>query len=219
MEWHPGWVLVVQVLVAAGTLGLAVVTFLLVRRTRGMESLTKDALDLSRETVERSARPLLVDPCSSTTGLPHETLLFGAPGRISPLVSVGEMWWDANKDGSLGHFSIALENVGAGVAAIGECRVRPEPFGDVLMSPMFVPVGGFLRVNVSVQQALVNTPSQFKDQWWAIDGVWVEVDYTPSIGGDVLTTIAEIRQYATRQPFVQFVTVRRNGEVLAQGGR
>lgn len=211
MTWHPGWELAVQVLVAVGTLSLACVTLALVVKTRGMVEVTQAALEVGQ-------RPLLVDPSPQDDAAPPEHLLFGAPGRISPTVPRGKLFWQQNKDGSVSHFSVAFENVGNGVAAVVGWRTTPPLPGDVYVSRKFVPVGALLRVNVSVLQGMPGAEA-FKDQWWAMGGIGVEVDYTSAYGGEELTSTATIKQYATRGPCVQEVIIRRkaDGKVVAVG--
>lgn len=60
---------------------------------------------------------------------------------------------------------------------------------------------------------------RFKDQWWAMEGIDVIVDYTDTDGGEVLTSTATIRQYATQGPTVQQMVITRksDGQVLATG--
>jgi hypothetical protein len=105
--WHPGWQFVVELLVAVGTLSLAAVTFSLVRRTAGM-------VDVSERALSVGIRPLLADPRpAGFSDFQDEQLLFGAPGRISPTVPWGQLWWQSNSDGSVPYFSVAFENIGA----------------------------------------------------------------------------------------------------------
>lgn len=211
MGWHPGWTFAVQALVAAGTLGLAAVTLVLVLKTKGM-------VDVSRKALEVGVRPLLADPRPSSPGAPDEQILFGAPGRISPTVPYGRLYWDTDEDGGVSHFSLAFENVGAGVAAISGARTEPPIPGEIYISRKFVPVGALLRLNVSIQRILPGG-ERFKDQWWAMEGINVSVDYSDVAGGEVLTSTASIREFAVQGPFVQEITVRRasSGEVLARG--
>jgi hypothetical protein len=211
VDWHPIWQFLVQALVAAGTLGLAVVTTVLVLKTKGM-------VEVSRRALEIGVRPLLADPRPAGPEAPEETLLFGAPGRISPSVRQGSIFWNSTKDGGVSHFSVAFENVGEGVAAIAAWRTEPELPGDVYASRKFVPVGSLLRINVSVLRGLPGA-EPFADQWWAMGGIDVVVDYSDTCGGELLTSIAAIRQYATQGPFVQEITVRRksDGQLLAAG--
>lgn len=212
MQWHPGWEFVVQLLVAVGTLSLAAVTFFLVRRTAGM-------VDVSERTLSVGIRPLLADPRpAGFADTQQENLLFGSPGRISPTVPWGKLWWEKDADGSVRHFSVAFENIGSGPAAIVAWRTSPKIPGSLYVSRKFVPVGSLLRLNVSVQTELAGA-ERFKDQWWAMDGIDVMVDYTDTNGGEVLTSTATIRQYATLGPTVQQIEIRRksDGQVLATG--
>jgi hypothetical protein len=212
-EWHPLASFIVQLLVAAGTLALAGVTALLAFKTRGMEQAAKDALEVG-------VRPLLADPnpTHSSSGR-LESLLFGAPGRISLDVPHGELWYDFNKDESLAHFSVAFENVGSGVAGILGARVLPQNPGDVYVSRKVVPVGALLRVNVSVLHAGFNDTERFKTRRWAFEHVFVEVTYASTYGGDQFTATAEIAQYETQAPFVQSISVKRlkDGAVIVAG--
>ena len=212
MEWHPGWQFVVELLVAVGTLSLAAATLFLVIRTSGI-------VDVSERALSVGLRPLLADPRPAAfSDSQQEQLLFGAPGRISPTVPWGRLWWDHLPDGSVPHFSVAFENGGSGPAAIVGWRTTPGFGGDVYVSRKFVPVGSLLRVNVSVQTAIPDA-ERFKDQWWAMEGIDVTVDYTDTDGGEVLTSTATIWQYATQGPTVQQMVITRksDGQVLATG--
>jgi hypothetical protein len=211
MQWHPGWAFVVQILVAVGTLSLAGVTLALVLKTKGM-------VDVSANALRVGIRPLLADPKPAGTDTDTEELLFGAPGRISPTVSWGKLWWGSADDGSVPHFSVAFENIGAGPAAIVGWRTEPKVPGDVYVSRKFVPIGSLLRVNVSVLVAMPEG-ERFRDHWWAMEGIDVIVDYTDTNGGEVLTSTATIRQYATQGPTIEEITITRrsDGHVLATG--
>jgi hypothetical protein len=210
MTWHPAWELAIQILVALGTLSLAVVTLALVLKTRGMVEVAQSQLELG-------IRPLLVDPSPRLEDEPPERLLFGAPGRISPSVPAGELFWQENGTGGVSHFSVAFENLGSGIAAVRAWRTNPLIPGNVYVSRNFVPVGTLLRVNISVLPGPM--AERFKDHWWAIDGIDVEVDYTSMSDGEILTSVASIKQYATQGPFVQEVKVFRqsDGRVIAEG--
>jgi hypothetical protein len=210
MQLHPGWQFVVELLVALGTLSLAAVTLFLVRRTARM-------VQVSERTLSVGIRPLLADPRPPAADAQDEQLLFGAPGRISPTVPWGKLWWKDRPDGSVYYFSVAFENIGSGPAAIVAWRTSLN-VGDVYVSRKFVPVGSLLRVNVS----LLLTGSdvdRFKSQWWAMKGINVIVDYTDTDGGEVLTSTATIRRHATQGPTVQQITITRksDGRVLATG--
>jgi hypothetical protein len=210
MQWHPGWQFVVELLVALGTLSLAAVTLFLALRTARM-------VHVSERTLSGGIRPLLADPTPAGPDTQDEQLLFGAPGRISPTVPWGKVWWESNPDGSVYHFSVAFENIGSGPAAIVAWRTSLNA-GEVYVSRKFVPVGSLLRVNVSL---LLTGPDvdRFKSQWWAMKGINVIVDYTDTNGGEVLTSTATIRQHVTQGPTVQQITIARksDGRVLATG--
>ncbi len=74
------------------------------------------------------------------------------------------------------------------------------------MSRKFVPVNEIVRVNISIL-ADISDMERFKDQWWAMDGFAVSVEYADSDGRQRLVSRAEIRQYATQGPFVQEIAV------------
>jgi hypothetical protein len=175
--------------------------------------------DLMLSTLNLGIRPLLADPRpAGFSDIQEEQLLFGAPGRISPTVPWGKLWWDRQPDGSVSHFSVAFENIGSGPAAIVAWRTTPGFNGDVYVSRKFVPVGSLLRVNVSVLTAMPGA-ERFKDHWWAMEGIEVIIDYTDTNGGEILTSTASIRQYATQGPTVQQIEITRksDGQVLATG--
>lgn len=211
MTWHPAWQFVAEILVAPGTLGLAGATLALVSKSRGM-------MQVSQRALEAGVRPLLADPQFVDASRPDETLLFGAPGRISPSVPYGSLFHDQMADGGVSHFSVAFENVGSGVAAIHGWRTEPNLPGDVYASRKFVPVGSLLRINVSVLRGMPGA-ERFDDQWWAMDGIDIIVEYSDTYGGHTLISTASIRQYATQGPFVQGITVQKvtDGVVIASG--
>jgi len=195
---------VATLILAALTLGLVGVTFLQVR--------------LSRRSLDLSIRPLLVNPGPDRADEGTDRILFGAPGRISVDVPRGAFF---HQGGGAGNFylSTAFENIGAGAAAIIKARTEPNLPGQVYASRTFVPVGSMVRVNVSV---LIGQPGteRFKDQWWAIDGLTIAVDYSDADGGQVLTSRAIIRQYATMGPHIEELTVSsggNRGKVIAVG--
>ncbi len=108
--------------------------------------------DLALSALSVGIRPLLADPRpAGFADFQEEKLLFGAPGRISPTVPWGNLWWEEDGDGSVRHFSVAFENIGSGPAAIVAWRTNPEIPGSLYVSRKFVPVGSLLRLNVSVQ--------------------------------------------------------------------
>jgi hypothetical protein len=198
MAWHPALLFTTEALVAAGTLSLAFGTFLLARRTSGMA-------DAERRSLRLAVRPFLADPSPTKFTDVHEQLQFGAPGRISVEVRRGDFWHEMSGP-SGGHFSVAFENVGSGVAAVVSARVEPPLRGDVYVSRRFVPTGEIIRVNVSV----LDLPAEGKSplgQWWAMEGVDVLIEYSDTIGEARLLSRASIRQYATQGPFVQEITV------------
>jgi hypothetical protein len=201
----------VQALVAAGTIGLAAVTLALVLKTKGM-------VEVSRRALEVGVRPFLADPRPIGPETLKETLAFGAPGRISPSVPHGSIFWNSTEDGGVSHFSIAFENVGAGTAAITAWRTEPKLPGNVYASRKFAPVGSLLRINVSV---LIGLPGaeMFANHWWAMNGIKTVVDHSDTCGGELLTSTAYISQCATQGPFVQEITVHRksDGQLLAAG--
>ncbi|MDG7000321.1 MAG: hypothetical protein JRN15_14555 [Nitrososphaerota archaeon] len=211
MIWHPAWIFAVDVLVAAGTLGLAAITFMLSLKT-------KEMAEASRKASQLSVQPLLADPRLPISEASEEQILFGAPGRISPKVPYGKLFYHKDKDGRVSHFSLAFENIGAGTAAIHSAKVEPPIPGDIYISRKFVPVGSLLRVNVSVLPGLPGS-KQFEGHWWAMEGIEISVDYSDVAGGETLTSTASIRQYAVQDPFVREITIRRaaSGEILAIG--
>lgn len=229
--WHPGWAFVVQLLVALGTLGLAGVTVALVVKTKGMVEVSKDAVVVSRNALEVGIRPLLADPRPHRQDDRDETILFGAPGRISPTVQRGSFFsnfiYDFNHEGVTpkggSHFSVAFENIGQGPAAISAWRTEPEFPGDVYVSRKFVPVGEIVRVNVSVLRGNPET-ARFDNFQWATgwgdqEAIKIIVEYSDTAGGETLVSTATLQQYATQGPFVKSITVHRksDGTQLALG--
>lgn len=180
---------------------LALVTLVLALATVGLARVSYRQLRLS-------IRPFLADPLPAEEGA-EETLLFGAPGRISPRVPRGALFYTHERPGAF-HFSVAFENVGAGVAAVTGADVDPDVSAGVHISRKFVPVGALVRVNVSVLTELPEA-EQFRDQFWAMGGVTVSVHYTDANGKQPLMTRAVITQAATQGPWVHEIAVFREG--------
>lgn len=183
--------------VASATFVLAVVTF-------GLVVVTFQLVRLTRSSVDLSIRPLLADPSESADG-EEEHLLFGPPMRISPLVPRGKLFYQASSPGSF-HFSVALENLGAGVAAITGARTEPKFSGSVWVSRKFVPVGSIVRVNVAVNRSLQGS-EPLDEHWWAMNGICVVVEYSDSNGGQRMVTKATIMQAATQGPSVKEISI------------
>ena len=188
-----GWADVTTLVVAVGTVTLALVTYTQVR--------------LSRRSLDLSIRPLLADatPHADAT----ENLLFGAPGRISVTVPRGALFYRGDGESTF-HISVAFENIGAGVAAIEGGEMDPS-IGDVYVSRKFVPVGEVVRVNVAI---LTSVPGaeRFNDFWWAMDRVTVSIRYTDANGKQPLVSRAVIGQAAVKGPWVEEIAVYRDGD-------
>jgi hypothetical protein len=193
---------------ALATLGLVIVTALLVAVTGWQVWLNRRALELS-------TRPLLADPRPVRLDDLKDHILFGNPGRQGYNVPRGELF-HKHYDSSMFQFSVAFENIGNGPAAIVGARVNPiqvdedgtmsSVMGSVNFAPKFVSVGSIVRVNVSTLTGMKGT-ERFDDQWWAMGGVEVEVEYLDSGGRRPLVSRATIKQYATQGPFVQEMSV------------
>jgi hypothetical protein len=179
-------------------------TLIVAAVTGGLVFVTLYQVVLSRRALDQSIRPLLADPTRSEDSTDTEKILFGAPGRDSVDVVKGRFYIQRST-GKL-QISIPFENVGAGVAVITGVRTEPSA-GDIKNSRGFVPVGGIMRVNISILLGLENTKIFENAGTWAYDGFFVIVEYTDARGRQKRTTRAEIRQYATQGPFVQNVSV------------
>lgn len=176
---------------------LAITTLVLAVATIGVATVSYRQLRLS-------IRPFLVDPRPAGHG-EEEQLLFGAPGRISPRVVRGALYYSSEQPGAF-HFSVAFENVGRGVAAILGAEVDPSVPGAVYTSRSFVPVGEIVRVNVSILTEPAEA-ERFRDQWWARGRPAVSVRYTDSNGTQPLVTRVALKQVATQGPWVDEVAI------------
>jgi hypothetical protein len=173
------------------TAGLVVVAFLQVR--------------LARLGLDQSIRPLLADPIPRPSTAEPEILLFGAPGRASVSVPQGRLYFSESGAASF-ELSVPFENIGAGVATILAARTAPRFTGDVYISRKFAPVGATVRVDLSVLSGMPGS-DRFKNEWWAMDGISVIIEYSDANEKQHRTSRAEIRQYATQRPFVQHISV------------
>ena len=197
--------------------GATTATLIVAAVTGGLVLVTFFQVVLSRRALDQSIRPLLADPTRSESYSDTERILFGAPGRDSPDVVKGRFYLNRTS-GSL-QLPIPFENVGAGVAVITAARSEPAS-GEVKISRGFVPVGGTVRINISILLGMERTKIFEKDGSWAYDGFFVIVDYTDARGGQNRSTKVEIRQYATQGPFVQNISVteRRWGREVTTTG-
>jgi hypothetical protein len=57
-----------------------------------------------------------------------------------------------------------------------------------------------------------NEAQRFTDQWWAMDGIDVIVEYTDADGGQAMASRASIRQYATKGPIIEELAVTHPGK-------
>lgn len=162
---------------------------------------------LTRRSLDLSVRPLLAEADPPHTGPDDaETIQFGAPGRNAVKVPLASFY--ANTDGT--QISVPFRNIGAGAAVITKCATTPAAGGDVSATRKFVPTGEYVRVNVSrIPRIVQGKPTQ--DQWWAMEGFIVSVDYTDSAGRQAMTSRAEIRQYATKGPFIEVISIFKKG--------
>jgi len=190
--------------IALVTTGLVLVTGGVVLATMGLVAATFWQGRLTRTALDLSIRPLLADPRPDPDA-PPDVVLFGAPGRQSLKVEVGMLWM--RQDGT--QISLPFRNVGAGVAVIMRATTEPLIDGSVYVSRKFVPVGEHVRVNISragppVSKAKVGF-------WWAMEPFAVLIHYTDSSGGQPLVSRADFKQYATQGPFVETISIFREG--------
>lgn len=185
--------------VAVATLALVAVTAILGLATFWLAR-------VSRRSLATSVRPLLVDP-GRRDQTEDEDILFGAPGRITATVRRGELFSQRHDAGNF-HLSVAFHNIGPGAAAVVRAYTQPEFPGDVYVSRRFVPSDELVRINISVLAGSPET-ERFNDEWWAIDGVAVTVEYTDADGEQLMSSTAHIRQYATQGPFIQTLALAR----------
>lgn len=186
-------VTVATLVVAGVTALLALITFWQVRVTRS--------------TLELSVRPLLANAKFDPTR--QEKLLFGAPGRISPEVPHGALFYESST-GDAFWLSVAFENIGSGPAAVSGAYVTPAIQASVHVSPTFVAVGEVLRVNFSILTSMPDN-ERFRDFWWAMDGLAVTVEYSDTNNGQRIRTTAHIQQAATQAPWIGSVTIEEKG--------
>jgi|SRR5665213_3154513 len=197
-------------------MGVTVATIILAVATFGVVLVTYGQLRLARAAAQIATRPLLVDPTPQIAPVPQETILFGAPGRISPTVGLGELFY-AQGPGTF-HLSVAFENAGAGVAAIVGADTEPHFDCDTYVSRRFVPPGSTVRVNIAILTTIAGN-EQFDDHWWAMDPLALVIKYTDANGGQPMTSKALFTQAATRAPYVSKVEVYRGRkqELLTTG--
>jgi hypothetical protein len=160
--------------------GVTLATVVLAIVTAGLVVVTYFQVRLARSARDQAIRPLLADPMPRRAEDEPEMLLFGAPGRASVSVPQGHFYFSEAGTGSF-QLSVAFENIGAGVAAILSAHTEPRFHGDVNVSRKFAPVGALVRVNVSVLGGTAGS-ERFADQWWAMDGISVIIDYTDASG-------------------------------------
>ena len=215
---------------AVATVSLAAATFWMARKTAEAAVATQRDAEASRQSAlatERSAaaaeisaavarraqelaiRPLLADPRPVDSGASADLVQFGAPGRAAISIPPGSFYWKQAE--SSFQLSVAFENVGAGVAVIQGATMQPPVVGDIRVSRKLVPVGTLVRVSASVLLGLPET-KQFRGQWWAMDGVYVAIEYSDADGGQTLISRAEIRQYATQGPYIERIAIFHKGE-------
>lgn len=178
--------------------GIAVVTLVLAVITLSLVGVTYRQL-------RSSIRPLLADPKEPTDG-DEEVILFGAPGRDSPKVAVGRIYYYWKSD--VLQISVPFENIGSGPAAIVRARTSPDVGGSIYISRKFIPVGGQVRVNVSILLGLARSKDLTKMSW-AVDGFSIAVEYTDANRSQKQVSSAEIRQYATQGPHVREISITR----------
>jgi hypothetical protein len=184
--------------------GLTWATFVLALATAGLVLVAYRQMRLARAGTELSVRPLLVDPSPLVEPVPQETILFGAPGRISPAVGVGALF-SQSSDGAF-HLSVPFENAGGGVAAIQGASIEPEVDADIKVSRRFVRPGATVRVNISVLTQLPGA-ARFRDQWWAMEPLAVSVSYTDASGRQPMVSKAVFTQAATQGPWISRIEV------------
>ena len=199
--------------------GVTLATVVLAIVTAGLVVVTSLQVWLARSARDQAVRPLLADPTPRPRGDALEIIQFGAPGRATVSVPPGSLYFSEPGQGAF-QFSVAFENIGAGVATIHAAHTEPRFHGDVYVSRKFAPVGSLVRVNVSVLSGMEGS-DRFADQWWAMDGISVTIDYTDASGRQHQSSRAEIRQYATQGPFVQHISVttrhRIRGDTVTTG--
>lgn len=185
--------------------GLTVATVVLAAATFGLVLVATAQLWLSRVTLARTIRPLLVDPTDRPSTTENETLLFGPPNRPSVTVSRGALFFQQS-EGAF-HLSVAFENAGGGVAAIVGADVEPPiERASIHVAPRFVAPDSLVRVNISV---LVNglAADRFTGPWWAMDPLTVVIRYTDADGRQPMTSRACLSQAATKGPWVSKVAL------------
>ncbi len=186
-------------------------TFLLALVTLGLVLATVRQLRISGRALQLSIRPLLGDP-QPLDPADTETIQFGAPGRNSVEIAVGDFYCHAAND--IFQLSVAFRNIGAGVAAIQSATTDPQIPGDVLVSRKFVPVGEHVRANISILTA-TETGTRFADQFWALDGFTVSINYSDTQGTQALTSRAHIKQTATHTPWIAEISIHKAGKSKA----
>ena len=188
-----------------GAVDLTSVTFGLAIATTALAAVAVWQLLITRRASLLAVRPLLVDATPLSEPVPQERVLFGAPGRTSPFVDVGALYYD---DEAGFHLSMPFENIGAGAAAIQGARLEPNYDADISVNRLFVAPGATVRVNVAILPDLEGN-ARFRDQWWAMATLSVVIEYTDAAGKQRMVSHAHLNQAAVRGPWVGEVRVCR----------
>lgn len=109
--WAFGW----EALVALGTLGLAAATAYLALQTRGEAK-------ASRQALQTTIRPLIVDAPRGVFLRDNETIYADGPRRTQVDRAKIDAWASSGQEGRIA-VSVPLHNVGSGVALIEDARL------------------------------------------------------------------------------------------------
>src|SRR4051812_26837765 len=101
---------------------------------------------LARRSLDLSIRPLLADPSPADSSDVKDVVQFGAPGRNVAEIRAGALYYHTGDSGVF-QLSVALRNVGGGLAVVQSTQTEPPVMGSVEVTRKFVPVGEQVRVN------------------------------------------------------------------------
>jgi hypothetical protein len=199
---------IATLLLAAITAALVFVTLGLFLANTTLVGITLWQVRLSRRALDLSIRPLLAEPgpLDETTG--EELITFGTPGRMVVKAGRGSLYSD--KDGM--RVSLPFRNIGAGVAVITDATTDPPVEGDIYVTRKFVPVGEHVRVNVTRAGSMTSRSKVSVGDWWAMSPFSILIHYTDAAGAQALISRADFRQYATKGPYVEIISVFEKGK-------
>jgi hypothetical protein len=138
---------------------------------------------------------------------PEEDILFGIPGRKVVKARRGALYLE--EDGF--RVSLPFRNIGAGVAVITGATTDPGVEGDIYIDRKFVPAGEYVRVSITRGGGMPHSKVA-TGHWWAMSPFSVLIHYTDAAGGQALISRADFKEYATKSPYVETISVYQKGQ-------